>query len=167
MPEDIVIERLGPADHDRARVVRLRALGDAPDAFWTTLAEEEQRPPALWRERLAAADSATFVAHRGGVDVGLVVGAPHRGQEGDAGLFSMWVAPEARRAGVADALVSAVIAWARDGGYRTLRLEVSDANEAAVRLYERRGFAATGHGGSFPPPRDHITEHERALDLTT
>lgn len=115
MPEDIVIERLGPADHDRARVVRLRALGDAPDAFWTTLAEEEQRPPALWRERLAAADSATFVAHRGGVDVGLVVGAPHRGQEGDAGLFSMWVAPEARRAGVADALMSAVIGRATGG----------------------------------------------------
>lgn len=167
MADDVVIERLAPADSERARAIRLRALRGAPDAFWTTLAEEEQRPPELWRERLAAADAATFVAHRGGVDVGLIVGAPHHGHEGDAGLFSMWVAPEARGKGVAAALIDAVVAWAREQGYRNLHLAVADANEAAARLYERMGFSATGGGGSFPPPREHITEHERVLDLTS
>jgi hypothetical protein len=46
-----------------------------------------------------------------------------------------------------------------------LRLWVADANTVAVRLYEQRGYRATGETGTFPPPREHITEHARALVL--
>ena len=166
MTDDIVIEQLKPDDYERARTIRLRALRDDPDAFWTAAEEEEQRTPDQWRERLGAVDAATFVARRGDADVGLVVGAPHHAHDGDAGLFSMWVAPQARRAGVAEALVRRVIAWASDGGFRNLQLEVADANVAAVRLYERLGFVDTGDTGRFPPPREHITEHRRSLDLS-
>ncbi len=77
----------------------------------------------------------------------------------------MWVAPEARGAGVGLALAQAVTEWARGAGFATLRLDVADANEPAVRLYARAGFAPTGAVGALPPPRAHITEHERALDL--
>lgn len=77
----------------------------------------------------------------------------------------MWVAPGYRGRGVGHALVAAVAAWARSAGHRRLRLEVADHNAQAVRLYERAGFIATGAHGRLPPPRDHITEHERALVL--
>jgi hypothetical protein len=46
-----------------------------------------------------------------------------------------------------------------------VRLEVGDTNAYAVRLYERAGFVPTGVTASLPPPRAHITEHERILDL--
>jgi ribosomal protein S18 acetylase RimI-like enzyme len=159
------VQRMHPDQFERVRAVRLRALRDAPDAFWTTADEEERTTPTQWRERLASPRSVTFVAVDNGDDVGLVVGAPHHADQGDAGLYSMWVAPEARRKRVGSALVAAVIHWARDSGYRTLRLDVADGNTAAVRLYQRMGFAPTGVVDHLPPPRDHITEHERAVSL--
>ena len=147
------------------RAVRLRALGDAPDAFWTTLAEDQARAPETWRAGLERASGATFVATLQGADVGLAVGAEYRGRERTAGLFGMWVAPEARRCGVASPLVEAVKAWARSAGYERIVLQVGDENAGARRLYARMGFVATGATGTFPAPRTHIREHEMALEL--
>ena len=162
------IERMTHEAWERVRAIRLRSLADAPSAFAVTLAEDAARPAASWRERLAASDAATFVARADGADgadVGLVVGASFRGREPAAGLFAMWVAPEARGAGVGARLVDAVVAWARERGHPRLLLEVADDNAAAIRLYERKGFAPTGVRGTLPPPREHVTEHERALVL--
>ncbi len=159
------IERMTHDAWERVRAIRLRALADAPGAFAVTLAEDAARPDASWRERLEASDAATFVARADGADVGLVVGASFRGREPAAGLFAMWVAPEARGAGVGALLVDAVVAWARERGHPRLLLEVADENAAAIRLYERKGFAPTGVRGTLPPPREHVTEHERALEL--
>jgi ribosomal protein S18 acetylase RimI-like enzyme len=161
----LTIERIRPEAFERVRAVRLRALRDAPDAFWVTADEEAATTAAEWRDRLARPDTATFVARRDGVDVGLVVGARHWEHEGEAGLYGMWVAPEARGSGASTALIHAVVDWARAAGYRTVRLEVADTNEPAVRLYSRLGFVPTGAVGTLPAPREHITEHERALDL--
>lgn len=161
----LLIERIRPEGFQRARSLRLRALEDAPDAFWVTAEQEARTTAAEWRHRIARSDAATFVASRDGVDVGLVVGARHHDHEGDAGLYAMWVAPRARGSGVGSALIEAVVRWARAAGYRSLRLEVGDANDHALRLYERTGFQPTGRVGALPPPRQHITEHERALDL--
>lgn len=161
----LVIERLGPGEWRRARAVRMRALRDSPDAFWAIADQEAATTAAEWRRRLGRPDAATFAASRDGADVGLAVGAPHYRHEVDAGLYGLWVAPQARGTGVGEALVSSVIAWARAAGYRSVRLDVGDTNAHAVRLYERIGFAPTGVTATWPPPRAHITEHERVLDL--
>ena len=159
------IEQMTPDGWQRVRAVRLRALGDAPDAFGTTLAEDQARAPEVWRERLESLSGATFLATREGADVGLVVGAEYRGRERTAGLFGMWVAPEARCRGVAGPLVEAVLAWARSAGYERVVLEVGDENAVAGRLYARMGFVATGATGTLPAPRTHIREHEMAFEL--
>jgi ribosomal protein S18 acetylase RimI-like enzyme len=156
---------MGPAQWERVRAIRLRALADAPDAFATTHADAAARPPEHWRERLADDASRTFLASVAGEDVGLVVGSVYREAPGSAGLFGMWVVPEGRGRGIARALVATVVAWARAAGYRRLLLDVADENLPAVRLYERCGFRATGVTGSLPPPREHVREHQRALDL--
>lgn len=161
----MIIERLGPDDVTRAREIRRRALADAPDAFWETLEDESVRPDSDWTERLAVPDAATFVASIDGSDVGLVFGSPHHAHAGDAGLYSMWVAPATRGYGAGEALIAAVIDWARSAGYATLRLDVGDVNVSAQRLYERMGFTPTGVVGTMPPPRDHIAEHELVLAL--
>lgn len=161
----LTIERIGPDAFERARAVRLAALQDAPDAFWVTADEEAAATATEWRSRLARSDAATFVASRDGVDVGLAVGTRHYKHEADAALEAVWVAPEARGSGAATALIQAVVEWARAAGYGSLRLEVGDTNEHAVRLYSRIGFVPTGMVSAFPAPREHITEHERALDL--
>lgn len=159
------VEIARPTEWSRVRAVRLRALRDAPDAFWSTFDEERDDPPEQWRERLARADAVTFLGVVDDADAGIAVGAPHHADPDDAGLYAMWVAPEARGRGLGDALVAAVVSWATDAGYPILRLEVADANAAAVALYARAGFAPTGAVSRFPPPRDHVTEHERARRL--
>lgn len=159
------IERVGPQDWPRFRAIRLRALADAPDAFGTTLAEDQARRPADWLARVANPDVATFLACSAGRDIGLAVGAPYVGREGAAGLFGMWVEPGARGSDVAAALVESVVSWARGAGYARVLLDVADDNAPAIRLYARMGFEPTGVTGSLPAPRDHILEHERALEL--
>lgn len=160
-----MIERVGPHAWQRARAVRLRALQDAPDAFWTTVGQARAKPAAVWREQLASTATVTFLATAAGRDAGMAVGAPHHDDPGDAGLYGLWVAPEARGRGLGGRLLTAVVTWARGRGYTRIRLDVGDHNRQAARLYEAFGFARTGATSRFPPPRQHVTEHELALDL--
>ncbi len=159
------IERLGPSEWERLRAVRLRALADAPDAFGTTLARDEARPPEEGSARLADPGAATFIAIADGEDAGLATGRDYEGQEGAAGLFGMWVAPSHRGRGIGGALVDAVVAWARARGSGRVLLDVADANAPAIALYERKGFQPTGVTGTLPAPREQITEHQRSLAL--
>ncbi|HUG36213.1 MAG TPA: GNAT family N-acetyltransferase, partial [Candidatus Limnocylindrales bacterium] len=151
---------MGPDAGGRVRAIRLRALTDAPDAFRVAFAEDEARPLVEWRTRLESPDNATFIASERNQDVGLAVGSRHQGQDGAAGIFAMWVAPEARDRGIGGALVDAVVAWARAGGYRRVLLDVADRNVQATRLFAKKGFAPTGATGSLPAPREHILEHQ-------
>lgn len=157
------IRRATVRDWETTRALRLAALADTPDAFATTLAAERDQPDVFWQDRLRNPRAVTLIAHLDG-PVGLAVVAPWGSTE-DAGLYSVWVAPEARGHGVGQALVGAAIEVARERGHPRLRLEVGDHNEAAVRLYDRMGFERTGGTGTLPPPRTHLREHERALDL--
>jgi len=160
----VKIEILTDTCWQRYRRIRLCALADTPDAFARTLAEEEAFAEADWRRRLSSG-AAVFVAMRGGQDVGTATGSAWRERPGVAGLFGMWVAPAARRGGTGKALVCAVVEWARASGFEQLILDVADSNTAAIRLYQSMGFAPTGATGTLPPPRDHVTEHERSLSL--
>ena len=159
------MRQVGPADVDQVREVRLRALADAPDAYWVTEAEALAEPIEAWRDRLARPRGATFLAEHGGAAIGMAVGNTHHDIDGDAGLYAMWVAPEARRAGVGRVLIEAVLGWANAEGFPCVRLTVADANAAAIAAYRALGFTATGRTGTMPAPRDHITEHELAVDL--
>ena len=156
-------ERLRPDDWERYRAVRLRGLEDAPDAFWMTYAEEVGFDEQRWRERLDS--GATFIVVQEERDVGVVTGAEYEGRDGCAGLFGMWVAPEARGTGASIRLIGEVVIWAREEGYERLLLDVADENHAAIKLYERVGFLPTGRTAHMPAPRAHILEHERALEL--
>ncbi|MCA9002037.1 MAG: GNAT family N-acetyltransferase [Planctomycetes bacterium] len=160
-----MIEKMSPAGWQRVKEVRLRALLDTPDAFGRLHAEEVDRPPAIWQERLASSTAATFLAVLDGADVGMVSVADYEGKEGAAGVFGMWAAPEVRGTDVATDLIQAAIAWARDGGFARVLLDVADQNGRATAFYARMGFEPTGNRGSLPEPRTHVTEHERELKL--
>ena len=53
------------------------------------------------------------------------------------------VSPEARGGGIGTKLLDRIKHFAEEEGYRTVRLDVIDTNQAARRLYERQGFVAT------------------------
>jgi ribosomal protein S18 acetylase RimI-like enzyme len=56
----------------------------------------------------------------------------------------MYVAPEARGSGAADALLDALEADARVTGVTVCKLVCREDNAPARRLYERRGYEAYG-----------------------
>lgn len=160
-----------PDDWERTRALRLAALADTPDAFAATLADERDQPERFWRARLERPDVCTLLAvitdTRGTArDAGLAVVAPTSDDATAAGLYSVWVAPEARGRGVGDAVLRAAIAHARRAGRSRLVLEVGDHNAPAIALYQRAGFRPTGRTTTLPPPREHVTEHEMELLLT-
>ncbi|WP_067471575.1 GNAT family N-acetyltransferase [Nocardia amamiensis] len=157
--ESVRIYQLGPDDWHRFRRIRLLALAEAPYAFGSTLAQARARTDQDWRDLLAARTQ--FLGTAGDHDLG-TVGAI--AENNVAHLISMWVSPEARGTGMADLLVRSVIDWATASGYPGIRLEVSDGNATAERLYHRHGFRRTGVTGAISR-EDPRPEFEMRLTL--
>lgn len=147
------VRRLGAGDEDELRTVRLAALRSDPDVFGSTLAREEGLGPADWTRRLGP-PGVTFVV--GDPAAAMAWGLPDRAGGPGVGLFGMWVAPDRRGTGAADALVAAVIGWATDLGATQVDLTVLEGNEPAEALYRRHGFVRTG--AVETRPRDGLTE---------
>ena len=76
--------------------------------------------------------------------------------ESTAELRRMYVAPEARRLGIARLLMSRLEQKARELGYRTLRLETGPEQPEAVRLYETNGFLTIFNFGPYKAQRRSI-----------
>ncbi|MFN2506044.1 MAG: GNAT family N-acetyltransferase [Acidimicrobiales bacterium] len=157
------IRRIRGGEGRRLKEVRLAALADAPAAFATTFEDEAAADDGTWEERAVRRSTglteATFVAEVGGRLVGMAGGFVDAAGPW-VNLVSMWTAPEARRAGVARALVEAVGGWAREIGAEELQLWVRADNEAANALYESAGFA---DAGDFRPLPDDPCRHERRM----
>ena len=150
---DWEIRRIRPGEGERLRDIRLRALSEDPEAFASSFDEEAGRLMAVWDEAATARSQGeletTFVAEAGGAWAGLAAGFRADDDPGMIGLFSMWVAPEARGQGLGRRLVDEVVAWARSTGARAVRLGVIRGNGPAVELYRRAGFMVTGEPGTL------------------
>lgn len=141
------IRRIKPSEGVALRTIRLRALVSDPGAFDSSYERESQLPTEEWERRAA-------VASTGEEQCLFVVDAPE-GFLGIAGahtpgdrrsvrrLYGMWVAPEARSAGVGAQLIDAIVRWSLEAGADTVQLWVVDDNLTARRLYERAGFVDT------------------------
>jgi GNAT superfamily N-acetyltransferase len=152
------------------RDLRLRALADAPSAFASTLAREQEYPPKHWRENAAelaeSADSSCYLAESDGALHGMAVGFRDDDDPSTVWLVAMWVAPEMRRQGVAAALAQRVVAWASEAGAARVLLWVNRENADAVRVYERAGFADTGERKPLPSDPTRVeTQMARNLEF--
>lgn len=142
-------------DEPVLRALRLEALSDAPDAFGSTYDREVARIDADWQRWLAP--GVTLLVEDAGIPRGLVAGVPDREDHGVVHLMAMWVHPLLRGTGAADALVAALLTWARERGAQRMQLMVVLANERAQRLYARHGFRPTG--------QQTVRERDRAIEL--
>ena len=61
---------------------------------------------------------------------------------GDCLMEDLYVAPDARRSGLARAIMDFSVARARERGCRRAELDVNERNSAALALYEGLGFSA-------------------------
>lgn len=173
---EVLVRRIRAEEGALLRSVRLAALADAPSAFGSSYAAEVDQPDDFWTDRamLGAAGerSVTFFAIADAIAdadpmadsvagesvVGLVSAYRPDPARLTVELVSMWVAPAHRRAGVAAALVAAVVSWARDADMASVELWVTRGNDGAVRLYEAAGFRLTGDHQPLPsdPCKDEL-----------
>lgn len=94
------------------------------------IAPELENPLSLW---LVAEQGDTLLGYIGSQSV-----------PPEADMMNLAVAPEARRQGIAEALVHALEAALRKKGTESLTLEVRVSNLPARTLYEKLGFEPVG-----------------------
>jgi GNAT superfamily N-acetyltransferase len=151
----VEIRRIKADEWPLLRDLRLASLIDAPEAFGQRYENAAAEPESEWRSAARASANgdrrAWFIARSGRAPgdapadaMGLV--QARRRPVGDCLVFSMWVAPAARRGGAGRALIDAVTEWARGWGGQRIVLWVLAANEGAQRFYERIGFHVLADG---------------------
>ena len=162
-PRDAGVRAVRPDEWQALRDLRLRALTEDVTAFGSTLEIARTRTDDDWRRYADDGEkSVTFVAVSGARFVGMARGRVL--DDGDAGLFGMWVAPNARRGGAGRRLVLAVLDWARTQGVLRVVLDVAEERAPARALYAACGFVETGRSA---PCESHpeVMECEMACPL--
>jgi ribosomal protein S18 acetylase RimI-like enzyme len=142
-----MIRALTPADTDAFIALRRRGLAEAPYGFGASLeddftndVEAVQRSLARWP------DAVTYGALVGDDLVGIVsvVRETKIKMRHKASIYGVYVAPEARRHGLARQLLQTAIDHARAEGVHVVQLTVADDASEARRVYERVGFVRWG-----------------------
>ena len=119
------IDHVRAHEADRLRELRLASLQADPDAFGATYESDAARPPSWWERGARLSDAGdeqrTFVVvGDDGRWLGMALVRPDDETPGEAVLNAMWVAPEARGRGSAQALCEACAQWAAEHGFSAL-----------------------------------------------
>jgi ribosomal protein S18 acetylase RimI-like enzyme len=142
--------RLTESDWPMFGTLRLRALSDSLGESDHQYQAEVTFTAAQWRQRLRA--HTQFAVLNDGDPVGLIAAQQESPQS--VYLYSLWVEPRARRAGLARELVAAAVDWAREQGVQTVTLRVAADNIAARGVYESAGFSTST--ADVPGPPDEV-----------
>ena len=124
-------------------IIELVRLGDEyglglypADSYYSLDLDELEKPGVT-----------VLVARRAGAALGLIA-LVDRG-DGTAEIKRMFVAEEARGAGVASALMTALEARAGETGISLVQLETGPKQPAAIRLYEKHGYHHIPNFGQY------------------
>jgi RimJ/RimL family protein N-acetyltransferase len=137
------IRLLNKDDWSAFRSLRLTALSEHPEAFGSSFEEESNMSDEVFKTgfnncNIFGAFETNQLIGCGGFFVLSQAKMSHRGV-----LFSMYCNLQNRNKGVADALVKAIISYAKS---RVIQMHatVVTTNQAALRLYEKNGFKIYG-----------------------
>ena len=107
------------------------------DAAWSerSIASELNNELALW---LVAEENGAVAGYVGSQSV-----------MGESDMMNIAVAPQYRRKGIAQGLVSRLVEMLKEKGNQSLSLEVRVSNIPAVSLYEKMGFTQVGRRPNY------------------
>ena len=148
------IRALAAFEAELHRTLRLCALRDAPDSFGETLAHAEAQPASYWeeltRQVTGSGGQIMALACEGDEIAGMVYGLLDRERADMGRVGGMWVDPSWRGRGIGQALLRAVLDWARGRGFVWIGLWAPEHGPAAIALYTRAGFRHTGERRPLP-----------------
>ncbi|GAB3458279.1 GNAT family N-acetyltransferase [Kineococcus endophyticus] len=147
----VQVRRPVEPEWERWRDLRLRMLADTPEAYAETLETARTLDEAEWRFRvrrtwLPGSFTVVGVEEAGG-SADRWVGTMGAYTDPVEGVFlvSVFVDPAHRGGGLADRLLTEVLAWARTApGASGMKLHVHERNVRAQAFYRRRGFVENG-----------------------
>ncbi|MCT4356995.1 GNAT family N-acetyltransferase [Streptomyces sp. Je 1-79] len=168
---DYLIRTIRAEEWEQCREIRLAALQDpvARIAFLDTYEAAVAKPDSFWQERAEGASGSgtgvrQFVAEApDGSWAGTITllverpsdevrfGEPAKTDQ--THIVGVYVRPEARGAGVIDALFRAGVEWSwtlREPAVERVRLYVHEDNARAAAFYRRFGFVASGDSVAMP-----------------
>jgi len=137
-------------DAQAYRALRLASLQQHPEVYGADYAERAASPPSYWQDLVqrgaGGATGITFVAAANDELIGMtnVVRGTNIKLKHSASMHGVYVQAAWRGVGIADALVQACLAWAREQGVRVVKLGVITTNASAIRLYLRCGVSVYG-----------------------
>ncbi len=146
----ILIRGAQESDATAFRDLRLEGLKLHPDAFGAAYERDAAQPLEFWQERIR-----TYADPRRGTIQFAVAGESLAGVTGiyrDDGaktrhnthIWGVYVRPDWRGAGIADALIEACVGWAEAEQVSIVKLGVATNNPGAIRCYLRCGFSIYG-----------------------
>lgn len=147
------------------RTLRLEALRNHPEAYGSSFEEESNLSDDQFAASFNTCDMYGCFVDRELVGVAgfFVLSSSkmcHRGV-----LFAMYIKPDYRKMGIADALVKEVIAHGKKR-VRQLHLTVVTTNQGALKLYEKNGFRVYGTEPCALKVHDHFyDEHMMVLEF--
>ncbi|WP_010093931.1 GNAT family N-acetyltransferase [Ornithinibacillus scapharcae] len=144
-----MIRLLEPGDAKQYYELRLEALKENPEAFAQSYEEIIQNKLVVeqYEEKFRLGASYNFGAFKDGKLVGMVTLSPESKTKlkHKANIFAMYVTPNERGKGIAEALLEKAIQQARNmGGIKKINLTVVSINLGAKALYKKYGFKTFG-----------------------
>lgn len=117
-----------------------------------------------YRRHLLGNSAIVLAAVEAGIVLGNAVGFL-RSDHDIARLYSIAVSDAARGRGLGALLLAAMEREAKRRGAKRMRLEVRQDNDAAIRLYERRGYRRIGERAEYYGDGAPAWRYEKVLDL--
>ncbi|MGW4565737.1 N-acetyltransferase family protein [Streptomyces sp. NPDC004561] len=155
----VTVRPAHPGDVEAVRAIRNHAI-EHSTALWTDTPQSSAEGVAWLAAHLARGSA--FAAEVDGEVAGFAVYGPWRALEGYRHTVedSVYVREGRHGLGIGSALLTALIAGAREAGHHVMIAGIEADNAASVRLHERFGFQ---HAGTV---REVGLKFGRWLDLT-
>jgi ribosomal-protein-alanine N-acetyltransferase len=135
------------------------------DALWdleNRVFETDRMSRRSLRRLLASPSAAAMVAQSDGAIAGVAV-VLFRATSRVARLYSLAVAPKHTGRGIASALLAAAEKTATSRKCRSLRLEVHEKNQGAIKVYRKAGYHEFGRHHQYYEDRGHALRFEKQL----
>ncbi|MCP3103354.1 GNAT family N-acetyltransferase [Myxococcus sp. K15C18031901] len=147
-PAQLVIRRILPDEVEAFRALRLASLTAHPESFGASAAEDAALPLEVLRSKLDGGATALVLGAYEGtrlVGMGGVRREPGAKVAHKAGIWGIYVAPEARSRGLGRRLLMGLVSEARRmPGVEQVQLAVVSGNASASSLYRSLGFQTYG-----------------------
>ncbi|WBO61925.1 GNAT family N-acetyltransferase [Streptomyces camelliae] len=158
-PAAVSVRPARPDDVEAIRAIRNHAI-EHSTALWTRTPQTAAQGVAWLAAHLERGSA--FVAEAGGEVAGFAVYGPWRELDGYRHTVenSVYVREDRHGLGIGSALLTALIAAAREAGHHVMIAGIEAGNTPSIRLHERFGFQ---HAGTLP---EVGTKFGRWLDLT-